>query len=134
MNAQNCKLYELCDEYTFESGEMKFSFDYYYEGTPISTAIDGEDGKMEHAAEMTVENGKITGFKMLLREYRETDNTRETMNIYGAIDKVALEYADSEEPVKIDDMFLAYKEDGQSERLYPVWIGYAEGKKLLIRE
>ena len=117
-----------------QSGEMKFSFDYYYEGTPISTAIDGEDGKMEHAAEMTVENGKITGFKMLLREYRETDNTRETMNIYGAIDKVALEYADSEEPVKIADMFLAYKEDGQSERLYPVWIGYADGKKLLIRE
>lgn len=117
-----------------QSGKIKFSFDYYHEGTPISAVIDGVGGKMEHAAEITVVGGKIVEFKMLLREYKETDKKRETMNIYGAIDKVALEYAESEEPVKIDDMFLAYKEDGQSDRLYPLWVGYAEGKRLVIHE
>lgn len=117
-----------------ESGEMNFSFDYYHEGTPISTDIDTPSGKMEHAAEITVAEGKIKGFKMLLREYKETGKNRETMNIYGAIDKVALKYEDREEPVKIDDMFLAYKEDGLSETLVPLWVGYAEGKRIIIQE
>jgi hypothetical protein len=111
---------------------MEFLFDYYHEGMPVTTMIgDGED-LMQHAVQVTVSGGKIIKFKMLLRSYFETDRTREFINIYRAIDKIASRYVDAETAVKIDDLYPAYMEDGKSENLKPCWVGYVDGKRLVL--
>ena len=113
-------------------GEMNFSFDYYHEGTPVAVNVKVGDEDMLHGAEVKVINGKIVKFRMLIREYRETTDKREIMNIYGAIDKVAGAYSDALSPVRINDVFLAYKEDGNSENLIPCWVSYAEGSRIVL--
>lgn len=119
----------------FESGgELNFGFDYYFEGTPITARIEKEGLKMNHAAEITVENGSIVKFSMLLREYEKTGREKELMNIYGAIDKVALDNSESDIPVWINDMFLSYEEAGESEILSPVWSGLVNGERTVITD
>ena len=115
-----------------ESNRMEFLFDYYYYGTPVAVDIVLGDETMLHGAEIIVENGKIVKFRMLLREYKKTGGKKDIMNIYGAIDKVADVYAESEEPVEIEDMFLAYREDGESRKLAPCWVGYAKGQRIVL--
>lgn len=125
----------VADDLLFESGgEMNFGFDYYYEGTPITARFESESGKMNHAAEIKVVEGSIVKFKMLLREYDKTGREKEIMNIYGAIDKVALLYDESERAVWINDMFLSYEETGESEVLSPVWSGYVDGERIVISD
>lgn len=116
------------------SGDTDFLFDYYYEGTPIAIKMNDGETKMRHAAEMTVSGGNITKFRILLRSYSGSEKQRDFMNIYEAIDKIAANYEDAEEPVKIEDMFPAYMEDGGSERLLPCWVGYVAGLPIVICE
>ena len=59
---------------------------------------------MNHAVEITVSGGRIVKFRILLREFKETGNSVDNMNIYGAIDKIAALYAESEEAVKTGRM------------------------------
>ncbi|MDO5479365.1 MAG: hypothetical protein Q4G23_09420 [Clostridia bacterium] len=119
----------------FTSGDERvFFFDYYYEGTPVATVINESGKQLKHAIEMTVSGGRVTGFRMLLRSYAKTERKRDFINIYGAIDKIAAKYEDAEEPVKIEDMFPAYMEDGASERILPCWVGYVEGKQIIISQ
>ncbi len=114
------------------AGEMEFLFDYYYDGTQVATIIKAGEEEMKHAVEMTVSGGYVTKFRMLLRSYSETGREREFINIYGAIDKIAANYEDAEEPVKVEDLFPAYMEDGESKALAPCWVGYVEGKQTVI--
>ncbi len=117
----------------FESGsEFNFGFDYYFEGTPITAQIITESGKMEHGAEITVSSGNIVKFRMLVREYNNTGRQKDIMNIYGAIDKVALDNAEALNAVWIDDMFLSYEEKGEKEVLSPVWTGFVDGERTVI--
>ena len=123
----------VASDILFSDGEsMEFLFDYYYDGTPIAVDVELGEQVMQHGAEISVVDGKIVKFKMLLRNYRKTGGEKDIMNIYGAIDKVAGVYADADEPVKIEDMFLAYKEDGMSLNLAPCWVGYAEGHRIVL--
>ena len=115
-----------------QTGEMKFTFDYYFSGTPVTANISLGDEKIDHAIEITVENGNITRFLMLVREYEETENYIDTMTVYEAIDKIALMYSDSTEPVSVADIFMSYAEDGRSGIIRPVWTGYADGERIII--
>lgn len=115
-----------------QTGEMKFTFDYYFSGTPVTADISLGDEKIDHAIEITVENGNITRFLMLVREYEETENYIDTMTVYEAIDKIALMYSDSTEPVSVADIFMSYAEDGRSGIIRPVWTGYADGERIII--
>ena len=115
-----------------QTGEMKFTFDYYFSGTPVTADISLGDEKIDHAIEITVENGNITRFLMLVREYEETENYIDTMTVYEAIDKIALMYSDSTEPVSVADIFMSYAEDGRSGIIRPVWTGYAGGERIII--
>ena len=115
-----------------QTGEMKFTFDYYFSGTPVTANISLGDEKIDHAIEITVENGNITRFLMLVREYEETENYIDTMTVYEAIDKIALMYSDSTEPVSVADIFMSYAEDGRSGIIRPVWTGYADGERVII--
>ena len=117
----------------FESGsEMEFLFDYYHEGMPVTTMIGEGEDLMQHAVQVTVSGGKIVKFKMLLRSYFETGRKREFVNIYRAIDKIASRYVDAESAVKINDLYPAYMEDGKSENLKACWVGYVDGKRLVL--
>ncbi len=115
-----------------DSDSMEFLFDYYHEGTQVAVDINFGDEHMLHGAEISVVDGKIVKFRMLLREYKKTERKKDIVNIYGAIDKVADVYAEAEEPVEIKDMFLAYKEDGTGQNLVPCWVGYAEGNRIVL--
>ncbi len=115
-----------------QTGEMKFTFDYYFSGTPVTANISLGDEKIDHAIEITVENGNITRFLMLVREYEETENYINTMTVYEAIDKIALMYSDSTEPVSVADIFMSYAEDGRSGIIRPAWTGYADGERIII--
>lgn len=114
------------------TGGMQFTFDYYFLGTPVTTDVSYGDEKLGHAIEITVEGGNITRFKMLVREYEATENYVDTMTVYEAIDKIALMYPDSREPVLIADIFMSYAEDGRSGIIKPVWTGYANGERIII--
>ena len=115
------------------SGVMTFVFDYYFSGTPVTADISLGTEKMEHAIEITVRGGYITKFKMLVREYEETGNDVDMMTVYEAIDKIALMYSESTEPIHVADIFMSYAEDGKSGIVSPVWTGYADGGRLIIR-
>ncbi len=115
------------------SGVMTFVFDYYFSGTPVTADISLGTEKMEHAIEITVEGGYITKFKMLVREYEETGNDVDMMTVYEAIDKIALMYSESTEPIHVADIFMSYAEDGKSGIVSPVWTGYADGGRIIIR-
>lgn len=115
------------------SGEMNFSFDYYFSGIPVTTEVEVGGNKLDHAIEITVEDGYITKVKMLLREYEETDDYLGTLTIYEAIDKIALLYNEKEEPVRIYDIFLSYGEYGSEGVISPVWTGYADGERVIIK-
>ena len=69
---------------------------------------------------------------MLVREYEETENYIDTMTVYEAIDKIALMYSDSTEPVSVADIFMSYAEDGRSGIIRPAWTGYADGERIII--
>ncbi len=111
---------------------MEFLFDYHHKGTQVVVDVDLGDEKMLHGAEVTVTDGRIVKFRMLLRDYKETGRKKDILNIYGAIDMVADFYADAESPVEIEDMFLAYKEDGKEQNLAPCWVGYAENSRIVL--
>ncbi len=114
------------------SKSASFTFDYYFSGTSITTDITAGGEPLSHAVEITVEGGSITKVRMLLREYTETANYRDTITIYEAIDKIALMHSEADEPIKIDDIFLSYKEDGESGIIVPVWTGYVNGERVII--
>lgn len=114
------------------SGSINFAFDYYCRGTPVVANVREEEISMDHGVEITARDGYITSFKMLLREYEETARKRDTLTVYGAIDKIASMYSESEEVFNIDDIFLAYKEDGKSNTIKTCWTGYAGGRRIIV--
>lgn len=114
------------------SGKMDFSFDYYFLGILVTTDVEVGTEKLNHAIEITVEDGYITKVRMLLREYEETDEYLDTLTIYEAIDKIALLYNEKTDPVRIDDIFLSYKEYGGEGIISPIWTGYADGERVII--
>lgn len=114
------------------SGIMNFAFDYYFSGTPITTDVTVGGEKMQHAVEITVQNGYITKVRMLVREYAETGNYINTATVYEAIDNVALIYENKMEPIRIDDIFASYREDGAGGIIKPVWTGFADGERFTV--
>lgn len=114
------------------SGEMEFAFDYYFSGTPITTDITVDGEKINHAIEIKTENGYITKFRMLVREYATTESYKDCGTVYDAIDNIAELYATSEEPVTVEDIFASYREDGLGSTIMPCWTGYVDGERVIV--
>ncbi len=120
---------ELLDE---SSGEKHLTFDYYCAGTPVTSHVRVGDKTIENAIEMTVSNGYITEFLMLLRDYEETQELDRVITVYEAIDKVA-EYTNSDDPIVIEDIFLSYHEYGNNDFMQAGWTGYTGGNRIIIQ-
>ena len=111
-----------------ENGEYTFTMDYYYEGTPITMAA----GKMRHAVEMRVKNGKIVEYRHILRRFTAAGEKAADIPMLGAIDGMYARLGQENTQIKIRDLYISYIEDTSPGEKRPVWCAQIEGREELV--
>ena len=107
-----------------QTGKMKFTFDStIFRARPSRRIFRSVTKKLTTRSRLRSKTATLRRLLMLVREYEETENYINTMTVYEAIDKIALMYSDSTEPVSVADIFMSYAEDGRSGIIRPAWTG-----------
>lgn len=107
--------------------EINFSIDYYVNSMPIY--IDGENGA-EHGINAVISGGSLKSYRQYLFNAGLTGETENIGSMINALDLLYEKFRDEKE-VYLTDVFIAYKSDGNSFALKPVWCANT-GKELIV--
>lgn len=110
----NCNIY-LSSNATGD--ENIITFDYVCEGMPVKMEMDD----MKHAVYCIVSEGYIKEYKHIIKNYEKTGEYVSTPEYIVAVDKTIQQYSALTGEIKINKLYLAYKDDCVKDKLYADW-------------
>ncbi len=102
--------------YLGDAQQSEISFDYNVNGTKILTNLSGTP-----AVQMQIQDGYVQRLSMHLRTYILTEETTALPSTYTAIDKLFTTLDTNTKNAIIEDMFIAYYDNGADEIKHPTW-------------
>lgn len=105
------------------SESQTFQFDRLQNGFLVTTNINNADGTplLQHFAEATVKNGKLTSFKINMKQYEWTDTAQTGITVMEAIELFSRQKNAGENTLWIDGTYWGYEDDGLTEQLPLCW-------------
>lgn len=97
-------------------GEVRLSFDYYIGGHVMKYI----DDPSSHAIEAVISNGRLTSFKMELKNFVKTCETVSNKQMITAIDEYCKKHSE-EDSIYIYDSYLYYGYKKNNENMQTVW-------------
>ena len=101
-----------------ESEKNTFTFDYTVGGLPV--IIDGERAK--NAVEATVENGRLTSYRQIIRKYGVLNSNSSPREFFTALDNVIADYSEYMNEIYIDKMYIGYTDSLSDGEITADWI------------
>lgn len=110
-----------------------FKFDYYRNGRPVKIALDESYGRgeMNCAIEMTVKGGRLISYRQYLRSYVNVNTYTLSDTFVTALDDFVKVLDNAyENPVRIDDIYIGYLDEGKNSEIYAAWLAKTADKKI----
>ncbi|MGE4284152.1 MAG: hypothetical protein AB7G87_10575 [Clostridia bacterium] len=108
-------------------GSYKFTFNYFYEGLPVRMKLDNI--KLNDAVSVEIINGRLKSYHHYVRSYQPVKNVGIDAPVPYVLDNIFKLINNSQNEIKITDLFLDYEEHGTEEILEPQWGIKIEGNK-----
>ena len=100
-----------------QNAQGSICFDYMAEGLRVKI----ESDKMEHGVEAKVENKKLKSFKQVIRSYKKTAEKSTPQEFLKSLDDAISSYSVFMNEIKIDKMYLGYKDNLIDSQKNAVW-------------
>lgn len=97
--------------------ENIITFDYVCEGMPVKIDIDD----MKNAVYCEIADGYIKEYKHIIKDYEKNGEYFETPEYIYAVDNTIQKYSALTGEIKINNLYLAYNDDGQYNTLSADW-------------
>ena len=103
---------------TESENKISVTFDYTYNSLPV---VLGGAYEGQNAVEMEFENGYLKSYKQILRRYEDSESKKTLASTYNAVNNIFSDLTLEERSNQIEDIFIAYYDDGQEGEKNPSW-------------
>lgn len=117
---------------SFDEGEnsLKATFDYRCAGTYVMFTGEFEG---ENAVSLELEDGYLKSYTQIIRGYEPQEQLHQTLSTYGAVDTLFARLPKEQRQSRVDEMVIAYDDDGTANEKYAKWFIRLEGQSKFIR-
>ncbi len=113
---------------------FSFTMDYQVNGRPVAVNYEGSElvNPLHHGAMLEIQDDRITSMRILLRDYRITEEQITNMPLVSALDAFSVA---TEESYEAEDVSLYFIDNGREEWVQACWsVVLSDGEAVAISE
>ncbi len=113
---------------------FSFTMDYQVNGRPVAVNYDGSEmvNPLHHGAVLEIQDDRIVSMRILLRDYRTTEEQITNMPLVSALDAFS---ASAENSYEAEDVSLCFIDNGKEEWVQACWsVVLSDGEAVAISE